>query len=335
MIASYFRHPSAVTPNVIALTYTLAGYALGIWMLTAEIWWINVVGVLLTGHTLVFAAYFIHEFAHQSIFKTAEANNGWGTLMTWIVGSCYASFAALRRKHMRHHIDRADVVTFDYKAFLRRSPPWVTTLVKALEWAYIPAVELMMHGYVIVLPFKAKDRQRERMRVTLVLLARVVLFGALAWVSLKAVVLYAVSYLIMIHLLRFADAFQHTYDVFTLEGDAIPNDKVRDRDYEQNNTFSNVVSVNHPWLNVLLLNFSFHNAHHERPIAPWHDLPQLHRELFPKDYEQLIPMWDLLRSHHRYRVTRVLSDDYGVVGHGKGKADNFFGAYGASFLTAV
>ena len=37
------------------------------------------------------------------------------------------------------------------------------------------------------------------------------------------------------------------------DGADIPNDKVRDRDYEQANTYTNVVSVAHPWLNLLLL----------------------------------------------------------------------------------
>jgi fatty acid desaturase len=336
MIARYFRYPAGVVPNAAALTYTLGGYAGGVVLLTAEPWLLNLAGVLLTAHTLVYAAYFIHEFAHQSIFRSAEANNRWGVLMSWIAGSCYATFGALRRKHMRHHIDRADVVTFDYKAFLNRSPAWVKRMVVALEWAYVPAVELIMHGYVILLPFLKPERQGERGRVLGVLAVRTILFGLLAWYSLKAVLLYLAAYTIMLHALRFADAYQHTYDAFAvLEGGDIPNDKVRDRDYEQKNTYSNVVSVAHPWLNLLLLNFSYHNAHHERPIEPWYDLPKLHAQLFPGHYAQVLPMATLLTGYHRDRVARVLSDDYGAVGEGRNKADGFLGAVGVSFLTAV
>lgn len=334
MFATTFRHPQSAGLNALALTYALGGYALGIVLLTAPQWWLNMIGVLLTGHTLVYCAYFVHEFAHQSIFRTAEANNRWGTLMTWITGSCYVTFASLRRKHMRHHIDRADVVSFDYKAFLQRSPRWVTQLVLAMEWAYIPAVELIMHAHTLALPFKA-GRNEGRARLVLVLLARVTLFGTLAWYSLKAYLLYLVSYMIMIHVLRFVDAFQHTYDVFVMEGSDIPNDKVRDHEYEQRNTYTNVVSLDRPWLNVLLLNFTFHNAHHERPIAPWYELPKLHEQLFAGQSAQVLPMRDLLLGHHRHRLARILSDDYGVVGTGKGKADRFLGALGASFLTAV
>jgi len=336
MIARFFRYPDGVAPNVAALAYTLGGYAGGLALLGAGHWLLNLAGVLLTAHTLVCAAYLIHEFAHQSIFKSADANNRAGVLMSWIAGSCYATFGALRRKHMRHHVDRADVVTFDYKAFLNRSPAWVKRTAVALEWAYIPAVELIMHGYVVLLPFLKPERRAERGRVLAILAVRVALFGLLAWYSLKAVLLYAAAYMIMLHVLRFTDAFQHTYDAFAvLEGGDIPNDKVRDRDYEQKNTYSNVVSVAHPGLNLLLLNFSYHNAHHERPIEPWYALPKLHAQLFPGEYVQVLPMATLLKGYHRDRVSRVVSDDYGAVGEGPDKAAGFLGAVGVSFLTAV
>ena len=198
------------------MTYTLAGYALGVALLTAQHWALNLVGVLLTGHTLVYAAYFIHEFAHQTVFRSPEANNRWGTLMSWIAGSCYAPFSALRRKHMRHHTDRADVLTFDYKKFLNESPGWVRRLVVALEWLHIPAVEFVMHGYVMLLPFLKRERRAERPRLIAILLVRVALFALLGWYSLKALLLYAVAYMIMLHALRFTDAFQHTYDAFAV-----------------------------------------------------------------------------------------------------------------------
>jgi len=334
MLMKYFRYPRGVRPNVLALAYTLLGYALGVGLLFADHWLLNVAGVVLTGHTLTYSAYFIHELAHQSLFKTAAANNRWGTLMSWIAGSCYAPFAALRRKHMRHHTDRADVLTFDFKAFLDRSPGWFRRLVVAAEWAYIPAVELIMHAYVIVLPFVKEKRKAERPRVLAILAVRIAVFALVGWISLKALLLYGVAYMIMLHALRFTDAYQHTYDAFAvLEEGEIPADKVRDREYEQANTYSNLASVGHPWLNLLLLNFPYHNAHHERPIEPWHDLPALHAQLFPAQYVQIIPMRKLLLGYHRDRVTRVVSDDYGEVK--PGQVDGFIGAVGVSFLTAV
>ena len=43
-------------------------------------------------------------------------------------------------------------------------------------------------------------------------------------------------------------------------------------------------------LNLLLLNFSYHNAHHERPIEPWYRLPALHARLYPGEHHQTLPM---------------------------------------------
>jgi fatty acid desaturase len=336
MTTRMFRSAHGAVRNTVALAYTLGGYVAGVALLTAKPWWANLLGVLLTAHGLVYAAYFIHEFAHRSVFRNPAANDAWGEVTSWIAGACYAPFSALRRKHMRHHIDRADVLTFDYKAFLRRSPAWVVKLVLALEWAYVPAVEFIMHGYVMLLPFLKQERRVERSRLIAILAVRAAAFAALGWYSPKALLLYAVAYMIMLQVLRFTDAFQHTYDAYAvLEGGEIPDDKVRDRNYEQANTYSNLVSVAHPWLNLLLLNFSYHNAHHERPIEPWHALPRLHAQLFPGEYVQVIPMRELLRGYHRDRLARIVSDGYGEVGQGPGKADRFLGAVGVSFLTAV
>ncbi|MDE2077766.1 MAG: fatty acid desaturase, partial [Burkholderiales bacterium] len=135
-----------------------------------------------------------------------------------------------------------------------------------------------------------------------------------------------------------ADCFQHTYDAYPLSGnEPIPQDKLRDRRYEQQNTYSNVVGLNHPILNLLWLNFGYHNAHHERPTAPWHQLPRLHRQLFEEQDPQVIPVPQLLKSFHANRVRRILSDDYGRVlpPSAAGRADGFVGAVGVSFLTAV
>jgi fatty acid desaturase len=337
MLKQVFRSPHGAWPNVAALAYTLLGYPAGIALLLAEPWYANLAGLLLTAHALICSAYFVHEFAHQSVFRSAEANHRWGVLMSWINGGCYAPFKALRRKHMRHHIDRADVLTFDYKAFLNRSPRWLRRLVIAAEWAWIPAVEFIMHAYVIVLPFVKRARKAERPRVIAILAVRAAAFALLGWLSPKTLLLYVVAYMIMLHVLRFTDAYQHTYDAFAvLEEGEIPDDKVRDRDYEQGNTYSNLVSVAHPWLNLLLLNFSYHNAHHERPIVPWHDLPKLHAQLFPAEYVQVIPMNELLKGYCRDRIARILSDDYSEVAKsGARRADGFLGAAGVSFLTAV
>lgn len=333
-----FRHADGVLPNTLALAVVALGYPASVLMLGLPLWWLNLAGVLLLVLTLTWSAYFIHEFAHHAIFAKAEVNTRWGVLMTWITGSCYARFEDLRRKHMRHHIERADVVTFDVHGFIKRSPAWFRGAVLALEWLHIPAVELLMHSFVVLRPFRAGGATRERLRMLAIVVVRVAGFALLAWWSLKALALYAAAYLVFLTLLRFADCFQHTYDAYPILDDApIPNDKVRDRAYEQANTYSDIVGLHSPVLNMLWLNFGYHNAHHERPTEPWYRLPAYHRSLYPDDYAQVITVGELLRSFHRNRIRRILAEDYGVV-QAPGtprRADDFVGAVGVSFLTAV
>lgn len=337
MKQALFRHADGVWPNTAALAFTVLGWPLGIALLGQAHWAFNALGVLLVALTLTWSAYFIHEFAHQAIFKTPQANQRWGVAMSWINGSAYASFDDLRRKHMRHHVERADVITFDVQAFLR-AHPLVRKVVLALEWLHIPAVEFVMRGFVIALPFMGERKKAARGRVVGVAVVRLTAWALLAAWSLKALALYALAYLLFVHLLRFADCFQHTYDAYPILDDKpIPDDKLRDRAYEQANTYSDVVGLDAKWLNLVWLNFGFHNAHHERPVAPWYQLPALHQQLYADQSPQVVTVGELLRAYHRHRVTRVLAKDYGAVlppgtPH---RADGFIGAVGVSFLTAV
>jgi fatty acid desaturase len=334
---SLYRYRDGAVPNSLAIAYSFGGFAFGIAMLLAANPWLAAPGTLLLAHAMIVSAYLLHDAAHGAVFRTADANGRLGAALAWLNGSCYASFADLRRKHMRHHVDRADVLTFDAKAFLLGLPQWMRRVVLALEWAYFPAVELIMHGYVIALPFVREGTRSQRRHVAMVLVVRAALFASLAWISLQAAALYLVAWLVCLIVLRFADAYQHTYDAFAVleEGGAIPADKIRDHAYEQRNTYSNLVSVRYPALNLLLLNFSYHNAHHDRPVEPWYRLPAAHAKLYGDDDSQVIPMARLLASFHRHRVKRILASDYGVMDISKRQADDFYGAVGVSFLTAV
>lgn len=319
-------------PNVLALGYAMGGYVLGLWAMAAPVWWLNAPGVLLVAHALVIAAYLIHECAHNTIFVDNRRNAALGEVLMWLTGAAYGRYEDVRHKHFRHHIDRADVVAFDFRPLLARRPGWLK-LIQALEWAYVPAVDLMMHALVIALPFRLESRRGRRARVLAVLATRMLFFAALGYVSPRALALYVPAYLLFLHMMRFFDVHQHTYEVWeTLERPRDTRDARFDRDYEQRNTFSNLLSARHPRLNLLALNFPYHNAHHVKPTVPWYRLPALHRELFGDDRRQVLPFAKLLRSYHRYRVPRVLNGDAPGMDVGDGR--HFVGVVGVSFLTA-
>lgn len=330
-----FRHGQAALPHALVILYTLVSWPLGVWMMSRPGLALNAAGVLLTAHSLVYSAYLLHDCAHHAIFSKAAANDRLGVLMSWLNGACLASYQKLKRKHLRHHADRLDVVTFDYRAALKRAPALVRRGVLLLEWAYIPAVELLMRGMIVAAPFRDGTRA-ERVRIVGLLALRIVFFTALALISLKCVLLYAIAYLVFLTVLRFLDAFQHTYEVFATRSLApAPADPRRDRRYEYEHTYSNLLSERWAWLNLLVLNFPYHNAHHVRPGEPWYRLPALHGELYAKADRQVITCRELLPSFHRYRVARVLADGYGEVASAGERAKHFLGAVGVSFLTAM
>ena len=330
-----FRHAGGVWVNLLTISYTFLGWLLGIWMLTLPQPALNVAGVLVTAHALVISAYLIHECVHQTLFATPLANDRLGKLCGWVNGACVAHYVGLKKKHLRHHADRLDVVTFDYRAALNSRPLWVRKVVLALEWAYVPVIELLMRGMVIAAPFY-DGTMRERARVVVLLALRAAFFASLAFVSIKALLLYAVAYLLFLHVLRFMDAYQHTYDVFPSRSlEPAPPDPRRTRRYEYENTYSNLIAVRWPWLNLLTLNFAYHNAHHARSGEPWYRLPALHSALYGENDPQVLPCRDLIAGYHRNRVTRVLAADYGSVGSGGSRASQFIGAVGVSFLTVI
>jgi fatty acid desaturase len=256
-------------------------------------------------------------------------------LLSWLNGACLADYQRLKKKHLRHHADRLDVVTFDYRAALKASPTWMQRAVLALEWAYVPVVELLMRGMIVAFPFR-DGTPGERVRVLALLSIRVLFFVGLALISVEAVLLYALSYLLFLHVLRFLDAFQHTYDVFPSRSLApAPADPKRTRQYEYENTYSNLLSERWRWMNLLVLNFPYHNAHHERAGESWYRLPALHRAVFGEKDPQVVTCRELAWSYHRHRVARVMADDYGSVAAEGARASAFLGAVGVSFLTAV
>ena len=331
-ISSLFRFDDALIPNLLAWSYVLLAYVLGFAAIMTETVWMNVAGVILLAHSMVIAAYFIHECAHDSLFKKSSHNHIFGEILLWITGASYSDYEAIRHKHVRHHMDRADIVSFDFRERLLKYPKTLKTI-QVLEYFYIPALEIMMHALVIILPFVKASRKHLRSRIITVLILRMAFFAALASISLKVLLLYPIAYMIFLTVMRFMDVHQHTYDLYeTLDQKRGDEVKQYDRAFETRNTFSNVLSLKYPWLNLLVLNFSYHNVHHDQQMQPWYRLPKLHKKLYGEDETQVLLFSNLLKSYHKYRMQRVINCDATDTDVHKGK--DFIGVDGVSFLTA-
>lgn len=329
-----FRHSDALTPTLAINLYVLSGYFIGAYWMLTDTFVLNLLGVLWFAHSMVIAAYLIHEAAHMSVFKKKSFNRWYAEYLLWITGCSYSHFDDIAHKHARHHTDRADIVSFDFRPILEKHPVVLKTL-QILEWAYIPALEVLMHLLVIVLPFIKQNRKSRRLRVITTLAIRVSLFIYLASLSAHFIWLYALAYLIFLTVMRFMDVHQHTYEVFeTLDQPRGPEARLRDKTFEEHNTYSNLLSVKYPWLNLLVLNFCYHNVHHRLQMEPWYRLPKLHKKMYGDQQEQVLTFSHLIKSYHKYRVPRILNGDPINLPVKQDEGESFIGVDGVSFLTA-
>lgn len=310
-----------------AIAYTLLGYGAGLALILHPNGWLNAVGAMLLTHSLVYSAYLSHEFMHSSIFPGRRWNAIWGTVMLWLNGGCYGGFEELAIEHIAHHVDRVDFSGFDLAATLQALPKPLRWAVLGLEWLYCPVISFWLQWRGVLKTWHQPD---QRLRIAITLVIRVTLFGLMGWFAPKALVLYLVAYISMVNLLRWMDAFQHTYDVFP-PGVTIPK---RSREQEQANTFSTLLSPRYRWLNLLMLNFGYHNAHHEVMKCPWHSLPALDRTLFTGDEVHYVPLGQLIRNYHRFRIKRIFAGQGQAADENRQPTpDLFYGAVGVSFLT--
>lgn len=316
--------------NAAALAYIFGGYGLAIALLLSSFWLLNSLGVVLLIHTLMWAAYFVHECIHGTVFQKMRWNEMLGQALLFLTGSCYCRYKTLARVHLAHHKNRADFAPFSLPEFLRSLPQPLLNLIIVLEGLYLPAVNFMQRWTAALAPFFGEARQDERLKNALLLLTRGSLFTWLALISPKAVVLYFVAYVSFINILRFLDCFQHTYTVFRWD-EPLPN---YDLHHEEVNTFSNILSQRYPWLNLIFLNFGYHNAHHRVVRCPWYRLPQLDAQLYNRDYRQYVTLPRLVQNYHRYRIARLFEGQGEVVDTSERglNLDRFIGAVGVSFL---
>jgi len=307
MLTRLFHERQGLWHHGGALAYALLAYCLGLAGLFSPHWAVNLAATLLLAHGMVIAAYLIHECGHNTVFRQNAHNERLGRFLNWVCGSCYGTFEDIRYKHFRHHMDNDDVVWWLYEPFFERHP-MVYRATKALEWLYIPAHELLMHGVTVLTSFVIPQRRDQRVRNVAVILLRGGIFLAVLLFFPRAAVLYVLAYLLMIHALRLMDSTHHDYGpnptLFTKE----PPSRFGGRATEQEHTFSCPLSLRHEWLNWLVLNFGFHNAHHARPTIPWYRLPAFDRKTFGGDPERFIPFASQLRMYHRFRVQRVMHE---------------------------
>ncbi|MEZ5570997.1 MAG: fatty acid desaturase [Halioglobus sp.] len=306
------RDPAGAPYTVAVLLYIAIAYIGGWVAIFQDNAALNGIGVIALMHSMVIAAYLLHDCGHNAVFLSSAGNAQLGYVLNWIAGSCYGRYEDIRYKHMRHHVDNYDPVVWDYRSFLKRHP-LLETVVKAAEWAYIPAVEIMMHTMLVIAPWCIESKRAQRGRVMWIVLIRGSLLVTVFLLSAKAFFLYVLAQLLLFTVLRFMDCYQHNYEVvFNLDEQDFEFPYRGDAEYEQRNTYSNLLSGRYPKLNLLVLNFCYHNAHHQKPTLGWYRLPSLHAQMYPGVEAQTLGFLNQARAFHKHRVARIYAEEYGA-----------------------
>ncbi|GAB1261521.1 fatty acid desaturase family protein [Aurantivibrio plasticivorans] len=328
-----YRYDDAVLPNTVLIVYVVIGLmSLVVFYADVQsalgVYWAVLLSVLYRAHLMIIMAYFAHECMHNSIFRRAETNEKMGAFICWLLGAGYHPYQHLKNKHFRHHAERCDVVTLDYRQFLQRHD-MLRKVVTLGQRYHLPAAEVLTHILALFSPWIVDEHVQWRKRFLLVFASRVAFFALVASINIQLLVIYWLAYLLCITVLGFMDAYQHTYEIrLTLDQ---PRSKPQfDRAYEEQHTYSNLLSRKYPVLNLFVLNFCYHNVHHVKSGEPWYRLPAMHRDRYGVNCPQEIAFHDQLQCYHQYREQRITDNDSLDE-----KQQQAIGAAGVSFLVGV
>ena len=190
---AWFRHKGSLRPTILALLYCQSAYFGGAALILSMNPIFMLIGMLAMAHGMVIAAYMIHDCGHNTVFKSPGHNATLGKTLNWLTGGCYGTYEELRANHMRHHVDNADVIILDYRGYLVRHPAQ-RKIVEVLEWLYVPIVEFLMHGALILAPFIFKDKKEQRFRVIKIVMIRFSLLTVVFLYSPLAYMCYFLAY---------------------------------------------------------------------------------------------------------------------------------------------
>lgn len=328
---SRFQRERRLLPNVLAVGYTVVGYPTGFALLVGPAGWRWVVGGALVAHAMVAALYLEHECIHGLVARSRRWNVALGVVLGWINGRIYFAFDDIAHMHLQHHHRICDFEGFDVAELLSRSRnrPSGRILI-GLEAIHVPILHFVIRAYGLRRALRLGGAAR--VRTLAVLAVRGSAFVALAGLAPSAALGYLVAYMLYIQIARFVDAFQHAYP----ERRELPVGATRrDRYLEQSLTFSLPLAHRFKSLNLLIVNFGYHSAHHAFMRCPWYDLPAVHEVLVADPAlrgrrvgaSQRVSFTRLLRFYHRHRLAR-LADGQGIAWDGDALSfDRFYGAF--------
>lgn len=267
--------------NVAVLIYIVIGYAAGIvTLICSDSIFMLSVATLLLAHCLCWSGYMHHELCHYSVFKELKWNVRVGRLLDWLSGACYWTFEELREQHIKHHVYKVDYdIASDIMKRIQANRILEGTLLWS-EYFYIPLHAYIVHWRSVLAPWWKSERKAMRCRTALIIVIRAIYFYTLYHLRGPSIlVCYFLAGSISIQIIRFTDAFSHTYEVVPLDAPR----KYLSKSYDMANTYSiefvtdrNMAAVVKLFAQLIhvgfFLNFNFHNQHHYATQRKWYEL---------------------------------------------------------------
>ncbi|HNN94958.1 MAG TPA: fatty acid desaturase [Pseudomonadota bacterium] len=283
------------------LAYTLLGYLVGLACVLSGSPLVAVAGIALLIHTTVLSGLLNHELIHRSVFRNPRVNDLLGSVVSLLNGACHVPFALLRRQHIAHHINKVGYDSFSITEWVKGLPRLPRIILITLEWFYFPILSFISRGRALTYPFRNKKYRHLRLRVAVAILFRMAILILFYLINPWSVLSVFISHIGMISAFRLYDCYHHTFQVIPL-GSKIP---VLPGNYEQERTFSSLLSREHAWLNLIFLNYGYHNAHHYLFAAPWYHLPTIDRLMFGESNQRHILFRDWITWYHKNRIRRI------------------------------
>jgi fatty acid desaturase len=304
------------------LIYTIGGFFISLYLILVDQVWANLLGMTLMIHTSIWATLLTHEFMHDTIFKKPKINYIFGVLMTIISGGCYFSYKLLKHQHIEHHRNKVGYDRFSVTTWLLSLPAVLKVAFVTLEFCYVPVLSFVSRWRNLLLPMINPQYKNLRLRIIVVFILQSTFFTTIYLIHSWSILYALLAHIVMLNVLRVYDCYHHTFAIIPL-GSSIPK---LEKDYEQKNTYSSLISRKHYWLNWIFLNYGYHNAHHYKPHAHWYELPRIDADLYQESEIHCILFPDLVLWYHRNRIKRIYNG-LGApnVQEGKLKIDKFWG----------
>ena len=279
----------------------------------------------------IWSWYLSHDCAHNAAFRSKKSNTLVGECLSFLNGLSFFSFEAYRKDHVRHHAERIDIGGFDSGSFAVAYPRLFGAIAFS-ERMYLPAFYYVIkiiniHNAI----FSGSRREAARAAGSICIYSVAVVTFARS--SLMLMLVWQASSFIRIHVVRFVDCFQHSFQQVYPDGEKLSHGKL----YEIQNTFSVPIARKFTFLNLAILNFGYHTAHHCFPTCPWYMLPRLEKAIMEQfrrygvadGREESATFFNFLAAYHRGRLSRLVSNDEGhpYDANGKFSIHNFTGAY--------